>query len=501
MREILKKEHNMTEQEAKTGAAHGLRLDKVLKDSDGNLKFESDESGDVVFPIDYSSVTVEKKIEKLQEMVNVIDRLGNERLNQEYARFLDYFPSVLKRLGRQRSILSWHLRRYIRVKRYGEFLVALGLSSEAIEKDKRLRDGTYISSPLVDLEKTLSFEPKYVKLAREKGMGTIIERFVIDWEYSVLKDNPDYPEKDPTKNEIWEAKKIRLIFETVDINSPQDYVADYICVYREEGGIRQDFPAISVFRRIDGTDLTVAVVDHYDVASLGVPDDFSVVTNVKRGSDLSSRYRTLIESILDKGKQPEKIFFKRTRTKMHAYLVKPGEVNVSGPQINEKGWEVPVSYKINGASGVVDNFQVFIKYVKKGKDGLASTGMSKEIEWIAFKYHGRNNAYAEIDGRVVEFYKAKDQFKSGINSIAIKEKVITIFPKNGIARQLLVGSLVREKPFKIEYDFGKYRESIKDVDGNGVFTEKTMQTKPPVIKLKHDIESTKTYSGYGAGDF
>ncbi|MBU1091587.1 hypothetical protein KKA27_01875 [Patescibacteria group bacterium] len=500
MKRILKEKNNLTEEAASTGAAHGLRLYRAKKDSEGKLLIETDRDGNKYYPIDFTSVSTEEKIEKLKEITEIIRSLKDERkLDASDRQFLEYFPQAMKRLERQRFGLEWQLKRYARVKARREFLSILGLPGEKIDKDKKLRDSAYVTCPLVDLEKDIVFKPEYVILAEKENRMNTMEKFAVDWDYLVEEDNPDYPEKDPTKTKIWKNKTAKLFFQTVDIDNPPDRKADYIMVFRfDKQGNQEKYPAISVFHSINGNDMTVVVVDVDDSngTSFGVPDHFTNVNDVKKGSDLMSKHPELIEMILVSNLKENGQGFKFAKKKMDVFLSQPGQIEVVGAEINKEGWSVSGKYKVVDKTGKVNNFKVFIKY-KNDKDTKKNeSNFARDIEWVAFKYHSPISEYMEIEGRVVEFYRVKKDFDGvRMTKINIKGKEVTLFPENKVAIQMLVSTLVKDGPYRIDYDSGDQRSSIVDTNGDGVYTDKKTQAKPVDVSLRHDVESQISRNG------
>ncbi len=500
---ILKNQHKMTEEEASVGASHALRYYFAEKDENGNLVIKS-EDGDKCYPIDYSTIPVHQKIDKLKETIDLINTLRDERnLNPGLIRYLKNFPDMIKRVERQKIAYEWQLGRYTRVERYIDFLKKLGLSSFLIEKNSKLKDGAYVGNVLVDLKKDLVFKPKYFILAEKDGRISFLEKIVMDWDYELEKDNPDYPEKDPTHKTIWEKKKVKLLFQTIDINDPVDNKADCILVYRlNEAGEPEEYPVISVFHPINSSLLKVALIDADKSGnpSFGVPDSFKDVYNVKKGSDLISSYRGLIDEILNPSKDKNESFA-FTREEMKVFLTKPGESAVVREEINNSGWKVPISYKFVSNTGI-NNYQVFIKYKKeKGDDDKKLK--PKKIEWIAFKYHSPDSKHINIEGRVVEFFKPQKEYDLEFTKITVEDKEIVLFPKGKAAIQLLVSTLKKKNPYRIDYDFGERRMTIEDKNDDGVYTAKRWQAKPTDIKLNEDASpytATSTSSTGGNRD-
>lgn len=497
-RRILEQDYGMTKEEAKTGAAHALRLHRAKKDSSRKLVIEKDEDGDKYYPIDFSSISIEEKIEKIEEILELLKLVEDERkLSSGDKQFLDYFPQITERLTRQRNIFEWQISRYAHVQRYGEFLLQFGLPGEELEKEKKLRDSAYVTCPLVDLRKDLVFKPQYVLLAEKEGRRDLLERIVIDWDYMSEESNPDYPEKDPTKDKIWKKKTTKLLFESIDVNVPSDRKADYVMVYRmDKNGNPEKYPVISVFRRMDSKHLTLALLDFSKSSdtSFGVPDQIMTIQTIEKGSDLVEHQRDFIDIILNPDSRKENGKFKFNEKKMEVFLSQPGELEVSEGEINEDGWNVPLAYKVANKMSEAKNFEVYIKYqrpeVEDGKN------YEKKIEHAVFKYHSASSKYIDAEGRVTEFYKPKKDFQDLIIAkINIKGKEITLFPKDAQAIQLLANSLISEKPYRIDYDFGKERISIIDKNGDGVYTLKRSQLKPAKVEFQYDVkpESAPVY--------
>jgi len=501
MKKIFKEKYKMTEEEAETGAAHGVRMNKAKRDLDGKLVIEEDKDGNKYYPIDFSSVPVDEKIKELESILEMLSGLNDERkLDPRDRQFLEYFPQVLERLKKQKKSVEWQLKRYTRVKRFEEFLVWLGLPSEKIKENKKLRDGAYVACPLVDIEKDTVFEPEYVILAKKDGRHKITEKLVVNWDFWVKEDNKDYPEKNPTKKKIWVNKTIKLLFLSIDVDDLPDKKADYITVFRlGEDDLREKHPVISVFHSVDSKYLGVAVIDEDSSEDpfFGIPNRFMSLGGIEKGSDLISKYRGIIDSILNPEQRSDKEF-KFTKKKMEVYLMQPGKVDISSNvDVSKDGWKVPVKYRVIGKKGKVKNFTVHIKYKKKKLDDKS---LPNKIEWVAFKYHSPSSEYSDIEGRVVEFYGVSEKFSDlMIEKINILDKEITLFPENGSAIQMLIHALISAKPYRIDYDSGEQRAVIVDTNGDGVYTERRSQKKPLTIELKQDVSSKKksAYSGYG----
>ncbi len=494
-REILEQEYKMTREEAKTGAAHALRLDRAKKDPNGKLIVERDKDGKGYYPIDYSSVPIDDKIDKLKEIIEMLDYVRDERkLGPQDRQFLDRFTQIRKRFARQRGIIKWQLRRYNRIKMYKEFRRKIGFRAGDLDKNKKLGDSAYVTCPLVDLEKDTVFKPDYVRLTEKEGRVYFLEKLTIDWNYWVQESNPDYPQKDPTKEKVWREKTARLLFETVDVDVPPDRKADYVMVYRlDKNGQPEKYPVISVFHSMDSRYLNLATLDFSKStdASFGVPDQIVNIAAIQKGSDLIETQRDFINLILNpECKNREKLAL--NREKMKVYLAHPGQFKSSEGEINEKGWTVPMAYRIAGKMGEVDNFKAFMKYkVDKEKKTV-------KIDYIALKYHVTYSEYIDVAGRVVEFYRVGPDFKDiNVASAGIKGKEVTIFPKNKPAIQILVNSLISPKPYKVEYDSGDERITLIDTNGDGIFTVKKTEAKSAVINLKYDVKSeTPSYRDY-----
>ncbi len=58
--------------------------------------------------------------------------------------------------------------------------------------------------------------------------------------------------------------------------------------------------------------------------------------------------------------------------------------------------------------------------------------------------------------------------------------------------------LVKERPFRIDFDFGENRLSITDKDGDGKYELKETQRKPSYIDIRNDADIAS--SGY-RGDY
>ncbi|RMD58830.1 hypothetical protein D6821_02575, partial [Candidatus Parcubacteria bacterium] len=428
---VMKKdleEQGYTREEALTGTAYGgLLYDRAIKDEDGNMVVK-----DGRVPIDYTSVSLEEKVDRLQKTKDTIDQVLDEtKLNKDDRRFFRSFPQIRERIKHQKKIVSWQLERYKRILRYKEFRQELGLGTFTLDQEKKFNDDSFVSCPLVDLSTFTVFEPDYVLQAKKEGRIHVLESFRIhNWEFEREVPNPDYPKKDKTRATIFIKERFGLEFRAIDVDDPIDRKPDYFEVYRldysqSQSGQPEQFPIIAIYRAVDEDEPRIMLVDYNKPGdpSWGVPDEFIRTNEIKRASDFLSNRELLVKVLLPEKRAKEFRF--NDSDEMPVSLAYWNEIAKAKPEVNPDGWPTPPEseYRIVGKGGEVDNFRVMVQLRTK-EDG------SRYLEKIIYKYHPPGRPYGELNRRVVEFYQPLKQFaKMPVDKVVINGKSIKIYPQ------------------------------------------------------------------------
>src|SRR3989339_408780 len=174
-------------------------------------------------------------------------------------------------------------------------------------------------------------------------------------------------------------------------------------------------------------------------------------------------------------------------------------------EVNEKGWDKPIDYQHG-------DFEIFVKYKKRehAKDESIAQNHDHDkknnlqVEYMALRYHKKDNKYGDIKGRVVEFYRLNEEYqKLSFDNIVINGKVLELFIVNEASRRMIFEYLIEKKSFRIDYDEGEKRISIIDKNNDGILETRKMQTKPHSVEINYDVkqkEESSNYSRYGGMD-
>jgi hypothetical protein len=490
---ILKEKYDMTEEEAITGAAHAIRLEKAQKNPDGELVTENG------YLIDYEfGISLESRYESLTDKLADLHWLLNEREmrdNLSFWGYINHFAPIKERLREQKTILEFKEGRYAHVIKYLEFLEKLGINTKMLKKIGKYHDDAWISCPLVDLKKEAPFEPDYVVTAKKSDRQEVVEKRTVSESFYLEKDNPDYPAVTKTEKTVKVMVNKSLLYRSISIDG--DKKADYVEVFRlDKDGQPEEFPIIAAYHTLADARLTLLKLDIDEPGhpSFGVPEEFVVVYDVESGIDIEKNHRDLILQAL-KGREKEKEF-ELAKHEMRAFFARPGETKIAEAEINAEGWPLPDDYSQNG------NFEIFIKYVKEDKPMTAAKNMKPEprkIEWVALRYHAPINKYTDLANRPVEFYHPAAKYAElKYDGIRIDEKRLELYSQ-GQGSNLLIQYFIADKPFRIDYDSGKKRISVFDNDGDGLYEAKKEEMIPTKIELENDakvVANTPVYDGY-----
>ena len=338
-----------------------------------------------------------------------------------------------------------------------------------------------IAFPGNDLSKKLRFTIKSV----EHGLKEedIIEDLEVKVSYYEQEENPDYPKKDPLNSKIVVKKERKIRLQTYDFDKPKDNKGDYIEVYRlMEDGNPESRPAVKIFKPEYSSGLSVLVIDYdkeIEKSGFGIPDEVKEVLGISKGSDLYLRSQETIESLFNERKKEKPPEATPESPPMRAEIVEVGEIKSEEYEINVEGWTVP--YNLSGGK----NYDLWVKFKKEGP----KEDEPKEIEYIAKRFHASGDRKADSQGRVVEFYRPEKQFLEGILMIEKNDKkhVIKVRKADGPIMEYVDSSILEEKPFKIEYDLGEFRETIEDQnrtpEKNSIYETKRRQRTPKELSL------------------
>ncbi len=474
----LQKEHQMSEYESQTGAAHLIRYAITKKDG-GKLKIQRDKDGGSYFPIDYAAVKDKEKIKFLADKAeDYRECLENSRGWNLHFAFFEKQGVDLRSSFKEKMILcQWWQGRFEERQKNIEFKRLLS-GDQSIKIDEKWLVDACAIYPLAEPKENITFKPDYVLEAKESKE---LERIELTWDLQREVENPDYPNIDPVKKKIWKAEKYCLRILAFDI-SPFDRKPDYVEVYRiDKEGNQEEHPIISVFH-VDGEqNLSLAVIDLDQKGEIGfgIPDIFETV-DISKGSDLLNSYSELLDKTLLGKERVKKNFQEKSCREI--YLVQPGDV---GPvaEINPNGWIVPFEYKFK-KSGRVRNFTPLVKFEGPNGNCKELGDPPYILEHIALQYHARDSRDDDVRGRVVEFYKpSADLNNKRITEIKIRDDNLLEFVFEHGSVVVMTSEKAIGKLFRIDYDYDSKRAAIEDKDDDGKLESKTIINKPTDLKL------------------
>ncbi len=486
MERIFVNEKNLTQEQAETFAQHGVRLRFVEKDEDQNLKMIEAIDGKMVYKIDYNAIESKIKAKKLHDSAMALEEILDPRNKApivKYINDLDIRDKQLRRLAKFKIIES----RYNRLNKYKEFLEKEGFDKKTIESNEDIHNDLALRYLGFNLEEKTKFEPKYVTETRNKEANKITDTFVLkDYEFLVTRDNPDYPQKDNTKETIEVLEKFDLLFESIDINDDKN--PDWIEMYRlDKDGARVKYPSIAIYKTISKTEPSLLLYDiDIEGPSFGVPEGFNEdAGGIKNGLDIINDQTVIFELVLNGRSVERKLNFIETKADMKVYTARPGDIIVMETEINVDGWPMPsTQYVFN------ENFVLYYKFAapEESDDEEKPDQMLFKVEWVAKQYFAKYE-WQEVQQRVVEFYKLKPEY-------AGKEfEKFTIF-KNDIVKFSEIGKgkleewaikyFIAEHPYKISYDSGEDRVTLIDEDGDQKYEKMSKEQKTDDNGLKNN---------------
>ncbi|OGF27231.1 hypothetical protein A2331_03615 [Candidatus Falkowbacteria bacterium RIFOXYB2_FULL_34_18] len=505
-KKIFKETYGMNEYEADTGAAQVILKDKARKDSNGKMIIEIDENGNSGYAINYEAFSVEEKLKQINDLLETTNTLLDPRQtnpSSEIGKYLKNHPEIKKRIEYQKTILEENASRYTRICQYIAWCKMIGINVEQMENFKKWKNDNVVLYPGTDLEKETNFIPEYVKRALENKRAKTLEEAIIEKTWMEEVDNPDYPDKDKIHKKIWETKKVKLIITITDIDS--DKKGDYLHIFRlDPDGKAEKYPIISIYHKIDSDNMSILSIDldRPGDPSFGIPDEFSVVY-ISSIEDFQKNQQETLKKAINGRKEEKK--FTYNEQKMKAYFAQPGKIEIAQEEVNEKGWDKPIDYQHG-------DFEIFVKYKKRehAKDESIAQNHDHDkknnlqVEYMALRYHKKDNKYGDIKGRVVEFYRLNEEYqKLSFDNIVINGKVLELFIVNEASRRMIFEYLIEKKSFRIDYDEGEKRISIIDKNNDGILETRKMQTKPHSVEINYDVkqkEESSNYSRYGGMD-
>lgn len=497
-RDILKSKHGMNEYEADTGAAQVVLMDKVKKDPNGKLIIETDENGNSGYVIDHEIFTIQAKKEKIEQLLAETKKWLDPRQTDpgsSIGRFLRNYPAVKERLQKQVVTMEEALSRYTRICQFIEFSQKMGVDIERMENFKKWKNDNVVLYPGTDLEKEINFLPNYVEQAIKDGKTRILRESILESRWDEKTDNPDYPNKDKINKTLWVTKEVKIKITAYDVN--EDKECDYLHVFRlNSDGSPEKYPIIAIYHTINGNTVNVLAMDldRPGHPSFGIPDRFEIAP-ISSVEEFFTKKQDTLKTVLNGRDEEKKFIYNEER--MKTYFCQPGTIKTVKEEINEKGWDKPIDY----AHG---EFQVFIKYKKlempKKEDGDKKISIARQIEWIALQYHQKGNKYADINGRVVEFYRPNDTYRElSFDGITIRKTMLELFIAGKPSQRILIQYLMEKDPFQIDFDEGEQRITIIDKDNNGTLETRTMQKKPRWVEIPSDVQPEIETSPYSYG--
>lgn len=473
----LKKNHGMTHEEALAGVAYADRWRFTTPNPDGTFAFN------------YSSLTTADQIAILQRMRDNIGQFLNPE-NKEDTAYVDYF-GIRAELEKQEEIYEYRLDRFTHVQLYELYKAYMNntpLKDQPVKRPHTLSD-TMILYPENDLTKRIKFTDKYVEDAREQGKLTLEHIFKENQEYTEEEPNPSYPHKDPINKTRWVQKKRSYIIHDYDCDAPQDHRIDYIELYREKEGVKEQHPAIKIFRPHGTSTMSIIVLDD-DAANErghGIPDEIINVGyyGITTGEFFGAKNPELIEKIfIKKGKENR---IKKEIPPLTTYnLTRTGEITVNAFETSTTGFNVPIDY-------ANEDYQTWIAFKKQElpnpTDLKQSPKKTHTIEYIAREYH-------TSDRRVVEYFAPREDLKDNILSFNLDYKtniIEMVFSDGRVERGSDIYFCKKNdqgniNPFRIGYDEGtQWRYELYDEDEKEPRFEKRKKTRQPLeLDLRHD---------------
>jgi hypothetical protein len=458
---IAKDEYKMTQEMADTGLAVKLRS--------RYMKIEEKDGKKLMVP-NYGRVTLDQQIENQKSLQGTLNELLDQK-DKGMEKWRDYAEKrgVLKRWERREEAVDFRLRRLRRVKVFQEFMNAMGYSSPDLTEVSKIAGQYSISLYYPDnkIEDKTKIDPEYVKNALTKERLEMVDTFVKLLE---KKPNPAYPNKDMLEQYIWKEVNKGFRMESYDVD--MDKQIDYIYVFRKnDKGDLEKLPALAVYKslRSNTPDVCTIDIDKEGSNGYGYPDAIARVSGVTNGYDFLKNNEGLVKAMFidlvkhERERSPE--------SEMKVYVVKYGELeNLLWETETKNGFKVPYNYK----NEKDDNFRLGYEYKKAEEGKQPKFFEAREIDYFVKKY--------DVAQRVVEAYKLKPEFKGKkfYNVMVLDNNFVEVETDTGMIARYRLNSLIEEKPFRVEFDYGKYRDTIEDRDGK----EPVYEARKRVIQPK-----------------
>jgi hypothetical protein len=339
-----------------------------------------------------------------------------------------------------------------------------------------------------DLSTAFPFKSEVIEAAKKNGILKPIETLSLD-----MSSTLDHKEADPAnlddKNEfVWKAKtrSVKLTnYKIIDSTKPVDNQGNYIEGYRVENGKQEDLPCLKVFFPGGGSSALVLVDVHREGdAGWGTPDllvhmSVSNLQTIVRDDTLLNAI--FIEKKEEARKVPETKLFKIEISRI-GEPASPWEESK-----DPSGWVVPFKYVTTRG----ENYNVRIKFKKPKVDPNDPNSIEHahspymDVEYIAKEYTKSGERYEASPGAVIEYYRPKAQFATGVLAQVVYEddtkKVSFVYPDGTEVVGFVVpgdSKFIESKPYAISYTEGQKRFWIEKSTGSQVF-DKRKQVSPP----------------------
>jgi len=495
--EVMQKKKGATQEEAEAAFPYAFRKQHGK---------QVEREGKKAYVPNYDSVSLDDRISVANQMKADLDSLLSFK-DRENTKLIDSF-AVRPSLEQRKAAVEYNLARLELAKLFSQFKAAMvGSSGEEI---LRVAGGSLgntlseadLSYPDGSLERKVRFDAPYVEGARASGNLKVVEAYELRNMFYIQEPNPDYPLKDPTKATRWAQKAVGLRIVGYDIGEEGSKKPKYVEVFRLlPDGTPERQPAIKVFHPLDSDDMSVAVIDSdpFGKEGHGKYDRLEKI-EIESGKDLMKEHEEILQSLfksaMHRKERPEE-------SPMNVEIVRVGDIDLEEGlwEFSKAGFDVPFRYKLPPGG---DNYHMVVCFKSQSApsvgDSMSTTATMipasakvKEVKYIAKEYLNPGSD-SSIDGRVVEFYKVKEQYRKVVG-MEVEGKRFTIDLPDGRTETLLESRVIESVPYMKAYDHGDAsRFEVWDKDGmdNPKYElRREYSPKPAELDLEKDRDAKK----------
>ncbi len=471
----MTEDYKLTQDMAEVGYVPAARKRWFVKDENGQYK------------PNYKTVGLDEQLERLESIGRDLNQwLSADNMYSDYTQRRGLIPHF--RFEEKRN--DYQQRQLKRIKTYLEFMDAMGYSSYDSELENMMKqyDITVLfSDPAFDAK--LALKCKEVDNAKVKHV--LRKREFADMFYYEVP-NPEFPYKD----RLNQTRKIEIsegfVIYGYDFNDPKDDVLDYVeCFRKRKDGKYESLPAMKIYKsmRSRNPDVVVIDTDREGERGFGTPDKvIKLAYPISDAAQLSNKKSLLMQMFPNNLKLDRIVPVVAMRD---VEIAPVGSLEQKLWVYSAKGYEVYGDYK----NEKENNYTLGYTHDPESIQTMIGEDPKKPKRWYFSKNFDSNN-------EAIEYYQLKPEYrKSEINikDISIlgegpKDYVISITYKDGSVDQGTPELFMCKEPVIVGFNYGKYRDIIRDADGKAPKFELMLRKAKPLTpeELKVMPESPET---------